>query len=554
MLAKVTGTYPFIHDLDLPDMVHARVIRPPHYHARLVDVDLERVSQMPGILQVVRNGSFLGVIAEREEQAVIAARTLQVSAAWEAEGSFPVQETLYQHMRETQDQAFLVVNGTAGDDPIPPIEVPSAAKHTLSATYTRPYHMHASLGPSAAVAQLVAGKMTLWVHSQGVFPQRRAIANVLGMPEDDLRLQFVEGPGCYGQNGADDAALDAALLAQAIPGRPVMLKWEREDEHKWEPYSSAMVIEMQASLDEDNQVIDWNHDTWSYTHVGRRLYDDCQSALVGSWYLDKPFEKPTPRPIKGNNVGIHRNADPIYNFPHRRIVKHFLPDSPLRVSNMRGLGAYGNIFALESFMDELASSAEVDPLEFRLRYLEDERAKAVLQAAAERVGWGGDGDTPREEFGRGLSFARYKNSATYVAVVVELHVLRSSGQIVLERVVIAADSGQIVNPDSLSSQLEGSFLQAASWTLKEQVGFDSEGVHTSDWYSYPIMRFPDVPEIETILINRPDMPYLGSGEACQGPAAAAIANAIHDAVGLRLRDIPFTPGKVMSALIEKESF
>jgi CO/xanthine dehydrogenase Mo-binding subunit len=494
----------------------------------------------------------LGVIAEREEQAIKAAHALHDSAVWEGDGSFPPQGKLYQHMMESPDEAFLVVNGTAGDDPIPSIEIPLDAKHTLSATYKRPYHMHASLGPSAAVAQMQEGKMNLWVHSQGVFPQRSAISNVLGMPEDDLRLQFVEGAGCYGQNGADDAALDAALLAQAIHGRPVMLKWERADEHKWEPYSSAMVIEMQASVDEGNQVIDWNHDTWSYTHIGRRLYHDRESALVGSWYLDQPFDKPTPRPILGNNVGIHRNADPIYNFPQRRIVKHFLPESPLRVSNMRGLGAYGNIFALESFVDELAAIAEVDPLEFRMRYLQDERAKAVLLAAAQKVSWGVEAGKPLEGYGSGLAFARYKNSASYAAVVVELHVLRSSGQICLDRVVIAADAGQIVNPDSLSSQLEGSFLQAASWTLKEQVGFDSEGVHTSDWYSYPILRFPDVPEIETILINRPDMPYLGSGEACQGPAGAAIANAIHDAVGIRLRDIPFTPGKVIHALKEME--
>jgi nicotinate dehydrogenase subunit B len=547
MFAKVTGNYTYIHDLDLPEMVHGRVLRPPHYHARLVQADEENVSRLPGVIKVVRDGSFIGVIAEREEQAIAAARALHDSLVWERGGAFPSQDSFYQNMLGAADQAFLVVEGTAGRDPIPPITVPGDAQITLSATYKRPYHMHASLAPSAAVAKVDGDKMTLWVHSQGVFPQRKAIANVLGIPEQDLRVLFVEGPGCYGQNGADDAALDAALLARVLPGRPVMLKWERNDEHKWEPYSSAMVMQMQASLDEGKNVIDWNHDVWSYTHIGRRFYSDKESALVGSWYLEEPFEKPTSMPILGNNVGIHRNADPLYSFPNRRIVKHFLPDSPLRVSNMRGLGAYGNIFALESFMDELAHAAGLDPLDFRLRNLNDDRAKAVLHAAAEKAGWSEESSL-QEGMGQGLAFAQYKNNATYTAVIVELEVGRSSGQIQLRRVVIAADSGQIVNPDSLSSQLEGSFLQAASWTLKEQVGFDSEGIYTTDWYSYPILRFQDVPKIETVLLNRPDMPYLGSGEACQGPAAAAIANAVFDAVGIRLREIPFTPAKVLAAL------
>jgi nicotinate dehydrogenase subunit B len=249
-----------------------------------------------------------------------------------------------------------------------------------------------------------------------------------------------------------------------------------------------------------------------------------------------------------NNVGIHRNADPYYSFPHRRIVKHFLPESPLRVSSMRGLGAYGNVFALESFMDELAHVARIDPIEFRLKYLQDKRARAVIEAAAEKVGWGEGRKPLGEGSGRGVAFSRYKNRAAYVAVIVDLHVERSSGQIGIERAVIAADAGQIVNPDNLSNQLEGGFLQAVSWTLKEQVRFDSDGITTTDWYSYPIHRFPDMPEIEVVLINRQDQPFLGSGEACPGPAAAAVANAIFDAVGIRLREIPFTPDKVLAAL------
>jgi nicotinate dehydrogenase subunit B len=546
-LSKVTGRYPFIHDLALPGMVYARVVRPPHYYARLVSVDEALAAGNPGVLKVIRDGSFLGVIAEREEQAVKAARILKETTVWEGESSLPSHVCLFDHMLQSPDQAFLVIDGTPVDDPIPSIQAPPEAADTIDATYYRPYQMHASLGPSAAVAQMLDGKMTLWIHSQGVFPQRRAIAHVLGMPEEDLHVIFVEGPGCYGQNGADDAALDAALLARAFPGRPISLKWERRDEHSWEPYGPAMAIKLQASLNEDKEVIDWNHDTWGYTHLGRFLSSEIESAMVGAWFLERPFQRPKSQPILANNVGIHRNADPYYTFPKRRIVKHFLPHSPLRVSNLRGLGAYGNVFALESFMDELANTAKVDPIEFRLKYLQDERARAVIEAAAEKAGW--EGRSPGSEgHGRGVAFTRYKNRAAFVAVIVDLRVERSNGQIQLEQAVIAADSGQIVNPDSLSNQLEGSFLQAASWTLKERVRYDSEGIISTDWYSYPILRFTDMPEIEVVLINRPEQPFLGSGEACLGPAGAAIANAIFDAVGIRLREIPFTPRKVLAAL------
>jgi CO/xanthine dehydrogenase Mo-binding subunit len=242
------------------------------------------------------------------------------------------------------------------------------------------------------------------------------------------------------------------------------------------------------------------------------------------------------------HVGIHRNADPLYTFPRRRIVKHFLPDSPLRVSALRGLGSYANVFAIESFMDELAHAAGADPVQFRLRYLADERARAVIEAAVEKAGRRPDGR------GRGIAFARYKNRQSYVAVVVDLSVNRASGHIRLEQAVVAADAGQIVNPDGLSNQLEGVFIQSASWTLKEQVAFDQHGIISADWYSYPILRFRDAPEIETVLLNRPGQPYLGIGEGAQGPVPAAIANAVFDAVGIRLRQIPFTPERVRTAL------
>ncbi len=542
VLSKVTGKPFFIHDLDLPGMVHGRVVRPPNSRARLSSVDEEAVSGMPGVIQVVRDGSFLAVIAEREEQAVQAMEALRRAATWEFGAAFPTPDALFDHLSKQPDQAFLVVNGIPVDGPVPPIETPAGATQTLTATYDRPYQMHASLGPSAAVAQWVYGKLTVWTHNQGVYPLRGALAQVLGMSEDDIHVIHKDGAGCYGHNGADDAALDAALLARALPGRPVSLKWMRADENAWEPYGPATMIKIQASLNGDGDVIDWNHDVWGYTHSSRPRPAGNSSGLLAAWHLAKPFPRTQPRPALTAQGGIHRNATPLYTFPRQRIVKHFLPDSLFRTSALRGLGSYANVFAVESFMDELARAAGSDPVEFRLRYLKDERARAVIHAAVEKAGRRPDGR------GRGMAFARYKNRQCYIAVVVDLTVYRTSGHIRLERAVVSADVGQIVNPNGVSSQLEGVFTQSASWTLKERVAFDPHGIISSDWYSYPILGFSDAPPIETVLINRPGEPYLGLGEGAQGPTSAAIANGVFDAVGIRLRRIPFTPERVKEAL------
>jgi nicotinate dehydrogenase subunit B len=295
-------------------------------------------------------------------------------------------------------------------------------------------------------------------------------------------------------------------------------------------------------------VIDWNHDVWGYPHLGRSRSGAGTSGLLAAWHLEKPLPQPKLNPALAPHVGSHRNADPLYSFPKRRVVKHFIQNSPLRVSALRGLGAYANVFAIESFMDELAHSAGIDPVEFRLNNLEDNRARDVIEAAAEKAGWGAKDQAVGTGIGRGVAFAQYKNRQCYAAVAVELNVDMESGEINLGKVVIAADAGQIVNPDGLSNQLEGSFIQAASWTLNEQVTFDQQGITSRDWDSYPILRFPQAPKIETVLLNRPGFPFLGSGEAAQGPTPAAIANAIFNAVGIRLREIPFTPERVTSAI------
>ncbi|MCB8962858.1 MAG: molybdopterin-dependent oxidoreductase [Ardenticatenales bacterium] len=537
LLPKVTGQPSFVHDLDLPDMLHGRVVRPPGYNAILLDADLAAIEQMPGVVKVVRDGSFLGVIAAREEQAVAAAAALREKAHWQNDTDLPPEAEQFDHIRQLPSQDALVLNGATVPDPIPPREEPAGAHLTLSADYHRPYQMHGSLGPSAAVAQFVDGKLTIWSPTQGPFPQRAAISDALGMAPEAVHVIQVEGAGCYGHNGADDVGLDAALLALAMPGRPISLKWERADEHGWEPYGPAMSLTLSASLDESGQVISWNHDVWSYPHLGRPRSGD---LMVAAWHRAEPLTKPRPSIRYTRHVGGWRNADPLYAFPVRRIVAHFVPDSPLRTSALRTLGGYGNVFAIESFMDELAEAAGVDPVEFRLRHLDDPRAIAVIEAAAAKANWQPGGASPGAGRGRGFAFSQYKNIQCYTAIVVDISVDKATGAIKLERAVIAADAGQVVNPDGLSNQLEGGFVQGASWALYEGVHYEQKGITSLDWESYPILRFDNAPYLETVILNRPDQPFLGSGEATQGPTPAAIANALYAATGIRHRQMPFT--------------
>jgi nicotinate dehydrogenase subunit B len=546
--AKVCGTSNFVHDLDLPGMVHGRVLRTTNQSAKLAAFDQQKMQGLPGLLQIVQDGSFIGIICEQEQQAIDALATLEQSVKWQQPDLPPGQDQIYDDLLNQAGRAFLVKQGTPVEDPIPPIEIPGKAAQTLQAAYYRPFQMHASLGPSAAAALLCGDNLTLWLHSQGVYPIRAAIARVLGMQTDQIHVIHVEGAGCYGHNGADDAALDAALLARACPGRPVLLKWTRENEHTWEPYGPAMVINLQASLDTSGAVLDWNHDIWSYPHLGRGRSAESTSGLLAAWQLGQPFSKPALEPVLAPHVGSHRNADPLYKFPRKRIVKHFIPETPLRTSALRSLGAFANVFAIESFADELAHAAGLDPVGFRLKYLQDERARAVIQAAADKVGWGDSKQQGAENHGWGIAFAQYKNRQCYAAVAVEVRVNLETGQINLEQAVIAADAGQIVSADGLSNQLEGSFTQAASWTLYEQVTFNQQGITSCDWDTYPILKINQAPRIKILLINRPGLPFLGAGEAAQGPTPAAIANAIFNATGLRLRKIPFTPSVVKSAL------
>ncbi|MCY4071711.1 MAG: molybdopterin-dependent oxidoreductase [Chloroflexi bacterium] len=548
LLAKVTGGAAYVHDLELPGMIHARVVRPPSYHAELADIDIAEIGAVPGVLAVVRDGRFLAVIAEREEQTLRAHDKAREIATWRDAGSLPPPERIYEDLLAKPAQTNEVLDGVAQDDLYVKRDAESEPAPAHQASYFRPFQMHASLGPSAALALWQDDGLTVWSHSQAPFVLRDALAQVLGLNSEAIRVIHVEGAGCYGHNGADDVALDAALTAQALPGRPVLMKWTRADEHAWEPYGSAMVMKLGADLTGSGEIVRWRADIWSYAHSTRPAVGLETSGLLASWHLAEPFAPQRPRPMGGYHSGAHRNADPIYSTPDKRILRHAVADSPLRVSALRSLGAYANVFAIESFMDELAAAAGSDPLDFRLRHLTDARARAVLLAAAEKAGWRSRNEERFSEQGWGMALAQYKNLQTYCAIIVKLRVERGSGKLRFQRVIIAADAGQVVNPDGLSNQLEGGFVQAASWTLFESVQFDADGITSLDWESYPILTFESAPVIETVILNRPEMPMLGAGEAAQNPTPAAIANAIYDAAGIRLRELPFTADKIRSQL------
>jgi len=534
--AKVTGGAAYVQDMRLPGMVHARVVRPPSYGAQLTECDTAAVEKLPGVVKVVRNGNFLAVVAEKEFQSVKAMRTLSAVAKWRETSGLPKQDDLPRVLTSLPSQDSTIFERS---DPA------AIGQRTLEATYARPYQSHGSIGPSCAIAQSVNGAMTVWTHTQGVYPDRQGIAEMLRVPAASVRLIHVEGSGCYGHNGADDAAADAALIARELPGVPVRVQWMREQEHGWEPFGPAMVTKLKASLDGNGAIASWNFEVWSNTHTMR---PGGAGSMLAAQHMAQPFAAPAPKPIPLPEGGGDRNAIPIYKFPNAHVVHHFIPSMPVRVSSMRALGAYHNVFSIESFMDELAGLAGADPVEFRLRHLDDPRGRDIIEKAAQGFGWQKGQKAPPDR-GFGFAFARYKNLAAYCAIASEVEVDRETGRPRLVRAVAAVDSGQVVNPDGLINQIEGAIMQSASWTLYEAVTFDDTRITSVDWQTYPILRFNAVPRnIEVHIINRPGQPFLGSGETGQGPAAASIANAIANATGKRLRDLPLTRKKIKDAI------
>ena len=516
---KFAGEASYVHDMVIPGMLHARVVRPSKVFKRLLTVP-----DVPGV-KVVRDGSFLGVLAEREEEAIAAAAKLRAKCTWEEGPPVPddMRTWLKAHVTER------IISKDKAD---------AAAKargvKRLQASYTKPAIAHASIGPSCAIARWKGDKLEVWSHTQGIFGLRQDLAKILSMREEDIVVTHVEGAGCYGHNGADDVALDAALLARGANGRPVRLQWMREHEFAWEPYGAAMAFELDAALDDSGRIVSWRHEFWSNGHTHRPGRAKLPT-LTAAAHLAKPFEiAPAVNPALPAG-GADRNCIPIYDFADLLVVNNYVREMPLRSSSLRSLGAFGNVFAIESFMDECAAAVGADPVEFRLKHLTDARGRAVIEKAAEAF----RAFRKTENRGRGIAFAKYKNLGAYCAVVAEVE---ATHELRVTRLVAAVDVGLPVNPDGVANQIEGGCIQAASWTLKEAYRPGVVG-----WEDYPILKFSEVPRVEVLLLKSSEK-SVGAGECTMGPVAAAVANALYDALGVRVRDLPLTPDRIAAAI------
>ena len=532
---KVFGEAAFLVDLRLPGMVHARVVRPPAHRARLLSIDTKIASSMQGVLKVVRDGSFLAVVAERERQADLAADQLRQSARWQLPGDLPDSDQLRRWLKSTKSELYPVFERHS--------ELAGKVVKTVTGSFNRAFQAHASISPSAAVALKAEDGLTIWSHGQGMYPLRGAIAQVVGLDQSLVHCIYMEAAGCYGHNGADDAACDAAAIAMQYPGRPIRLQWSRADEFGWEPYGSAMAIDIKAGLNSAGHIVDWQCDLWSCPHTTRPAGANGAGNLIQAQHRENPIAPPPARSIPQPAGGGDRNSVPLYDFANIKVNKHLVTEMPLRVSALRSLGAYANIFAIESFMDELAVHSASDPFEYRIAQLSDPRAIAVLNKLRDVSAWsqrppGGDGN------GWGIGFARFKNLTAYVGVLMQLRIEQTNGTIALQKAFAVIDAGLIVNPDGTRAQIEGGIIQSASWTLKERVQFTQSEIQTRNWASYPILGFAEVPDIHIEIINRPDQPPLGLGEAAQGPTAAAIGNAVFHATGRRLRNLPLQQERV----------
>src|SRR6267378_5352818 len=500
---KVFSHPRFIHDFALPGMLHGRVLRPELSAAKLVNLSEDRARAVAGLVAIVRDGNFTGVISETEDGTEAALKALRKGATWSAGEALPDEDRLAEWLKAQPAESTLIDKKTAS----PSVE----KKRTIRRQYTRPYLAHASIAPSCAMAQWSGDRVHIWTHSQGVYFLRADLALVLKLPGENITVEHMEGAGCYGHNAADDVALDAVLLAKAAGGRPVRVQWSREDEMTHAPFGAAMAIEIEADLDAQGEIVGWRHSNWGNGHTARPGRA-AQPALLAATELASPFPRMiSTNPPQANGGGGDRNSIPLYDFPSWTIESHRLTTMPVRTSALRTLGAQGNVFAIESFLDELATERGEDPVAFRLRHLSDERAKDVIRAAAKRAKWK---PAKRPGVGYGLGFARYKNTGAYCAVVAEIE---GKEDVTVKKLTLAVDVGEAINPDGVINQIEGGAIQATSWVLKERVRFDRQRITSTNWTEYPILRFSEVPDIEVELIQRPEMDPVGAGEAGHAP-------------------------------------
>ncbi|WP_445143399.1 molybdopterin cofactor-binding domain-containing protein [Dyella sp. Tek66A03] len=540
ILAKVMGGAAYVQDLRLEGMLHARVIRPPNADAQLEEIDTRTVEGMPGVVKVVRDGNFLAVLAEREWEAIKAMRALREHTKWRMTRTYPTNDSIHATLKALPARVYVTTRDNSG--PVKQIQTTDSAAQqgaplasTRSLGMTKQYVIHGSIGPSCAVAVYRDDMLTVWTHSQGVFPLRAGIAELLGLPKEKVRCIHTEGAGCYGHNGADDAACDAAILAYRTPNRPVRVQWMRDQEAGWEPLGPAMLTEINATTDAQGQLQSWHHALWSTAHNSRIVN---AGRLMPATLLAKPIEPNPPAPIPQPEGDADRNAMPLYRIPSVRVDMHFITDMPFRTSAMRSLGAHINVTTIEGLMDDLAEQFGKDPVAYRLQHLDDPRARDVIQRAVSRFDWSLARPLPAGH-GIGFAFSQYKNLMGYCAIAMEIKLDKAARSVQIIRVVAAVDCGQIVNPDGLKNQIEGGIVQSSSWTLYEQVMIGEAGVQSVDWSSYPITRFPQAPQtIEVEMIDRPGAPFLGAAEIAQAPTAAALINALKRITGRRPVHLP----------------
>lgn len=552
LIAKLSGAPAYVHDLTMPEMLYARALLPPVYGALLTDLPACEVGDHEGVVAIHRQGNLVLVIAESPGAADRAVTRLARSAGWEGT-ELPRCQTDWLDHRRTPD----VTVASHGD----PNGILESAPNRCAASYTKPYEAHAALAPSCAVALLHDARMLddsaqaapqertppvsveaileVWTHSQGIYPLRREIAAALRRPEGSVVVHHTDGPGCYGHNAADDAAGFAAIAATVTPSRPVRFQFTVEEEFTWEPYGTAMRSELAAALDDAGRINAWRHEVRTDVHSARPNGDG--DRLMLSW-LARGKRLPT---WSGSAEPGYRNAVPIYRFP-ATLVEASYRVGPLRVSALRTLGAYMNVFSIESFMDELAHEAGRDPVAFRLEHLRDERARNLMLTAVDAAGW--EPAPSPTGMGIGMAVSRYKGVKAYVATVIKSAVDASTGRIRVERMVCACDAGYVVDEEGLRNQVEGGALQALSRALHEEVRFGPEGIRTRDWTTYPVLRFAETPHLEVVVVDGGGPP-LGAGEAATPPVPAALANSIFDGTGIRLRDLPFTEARVRQRLM-----
>ncbi len=531
---KVFAHPRFIHDSPLPGMLHGRVLRSELSTGTLIELKEDAARRIERLVAIVRDGNFTGVVSETEAGAELALAALRKAATWSSSEALPDEDGLAEWLKSQPAELSVIASKQASSS--------LTKTRTVHRQYTRPYIAHGSIAPSCAMAQWTDDRVRVWTHSQGVYLLRADLALVLRLPVENITVEHMEGAGCYGHNGADDVALDAVLLAKAAGGRPVRVQWSRADEMSHAPFGAAMTIEIEADLDAKDEIVGWRHSIWSNGHTARPGRAD-MPALLAATELAKPFPRAiAANPPPANGGGADRNSVPLYDFPSWQIESHRLTTMPIRTSALRTLGAQGNVFAIESFLDELAAERGEDPVLFRLRHLSDERARDVIRTVAKRANWK---PVRRDGTGYGIGFARYKNTGAYCAVIAEVE---GAEDVSVKRLTIAVDVGEAINPDGVINQIEGGAIQATSWVLKERVRFDHQRITSNSWTEYPILRFSEVPEVQVEVMSRPEIEPVGAGEAAHGPVTAAIANAVFDALGVRVRNLPITRERLIEAM------